>query len=47
MGRPEMTSPTKGGGEICQKVMILHKPIYLVKWVTKGREGESKISKNG
>ena len=43
--RPQMTSPTYGEGGICQKVTLLHKA-YLVKWVTRRREG-SKISKNG
>jgi len=35
-----------GGRGIRQKVTLFHKPKYLVKWVTRGREG-SKISKNG
>ena len=35
-----------GGRGICQKLTLLHKPTYLVKWVTRGREW-SKISKHG
>ena len=48
-----MTSPTWGKREICQTWQLLHKPTYLVKWVTNlgdkggGCEGGDKNLKKG
>ena len=40
----DMTSLTYGGGGICQMVKLLHKPTYLVKWVTMAGGGRSQKS---
>ena len=40
-GFPYITSPTQGGGGICQKVVLLLKPIYQ-----NGRQGEGRGQKS-